>query len=195
MQHLLSSKDMSSAIMCVCVLQVCLCGFKKDENQHSPIIMHVCWVHWPWHEPTASAEVPLRTLFEWFLSWSPTGLNYYLPFPPLPRFLPPSLLIPHHSFSLERPVLSPLLSFSGVLLWSARTAGEPLTTVCVFVCVCEGGWAEAVVCPRSSNSPSFSLTFAVFLLFLPSVQTQLFFSSPWPDLLLLPFYIIQCFCS
>lgn len=142
--------------------------------------MHVRWVHWPWREPTASAEVPLRTLFEWFLSWSPTGLNYYLPFPPLPRFLLPSLLIPHHSFSLEHPVRSPLLSFSGVLLWSARTAGEPLTTVCVCVCVwrwvgCGGGLSSLL---------QFALIFSD-LRCLPPLPTPLSkhtSSSPHPGL-------------
>lgn len=91
--------------------------------------------------------------------------------PTSPSF-PPSF--PHPSFHSSVPPwyhiapvlfflsLSPLLSFSGVLLWSTWTAGEPLTTVCVCV---QCGWAVAVVCPRSSLS--FSLTFAVFLLFLP----------------------------
>lgn len=118
--------------MCVCCRCICVHVIMK------------CLVHWPWYEPATSAEVRQKTHSDRFLSSVPTALNYYSPFP---RFLPPSppsliplstrpsLLIPHQSSllpSLLRLMLS-LLYFSGVLLWSTWTAGEPLTAewVCV----------------------------------------------------------------
>ncbi len=144
-------------------------------------------VHWPWCEPATSAEVRLKTFWPIpLLSSHNPKLLLCLPTSPL---FPPSISsFPHPSFHssippdttslssrnlslfplLVRLMFSLVLSFSGVLLWSTWTAGEPLTTICVYVCVCvQCGWAVAVVCHCSSISLSFSLTFAVFLLFLP----------------------------
>lgn len=127
-----------------------------------------------------------KTLFDWFLSWTPTALNYDFPFPPLPHFLPPSplpLVLPSGTAwllsllpSLVPLVFSLLLPFSGVLSWSLWTAGERLTTVGEFVCVCVcsvgGLWRWSLLTPPSlPHFPWPSLS--VFLL-------PLLLTLPWP---------------
>lgn len=168
--------------MCVCCRCICV-----------HVIM-TCLVHCPWYEPATSAEVRQKT--DWLISL----LSYHSPkllltLSSFPSFPPSILSFPHPSFhSSFPPDTTSVLSFaftsaSHALPSALFLRGVVMVNVnCrwtsdhrVGVCECAlCGWADAVVCPRSSIFPSFSLTFAVFLHFLPPIQTLFFSSSPRP---------------
>lgn len=99
-------------------------------------------------------------------SLSPKLLLCFPTSPSFPPSIPPRPVTSFFFPLLVRLVFWLLRSFSGVLLWSAWTAGEPLTAACVCVC------AVWVGCLHSS----FSFIFFDFHIFL----RLLLITLPWP---------------
>lgn len=128
----------------------------------------------------SSPELPHLKLLLCFLSSS---------LPPLIHPDTTSFTSHNALFSLSPPCSPFLLSFSGVLLWSVWTAGEPLTTL--YACV-HCGWAVVVVClqssiflshflwPSLSSSSSLNTPLSILLITLPWPPSLLRYLSSWP---------------